>query len=837
MKSRSRQSRSLWRIAALGYWCALAAATHWPGLNLTEQTGVPAGEILQTDKALHGLAFALLTFLLFRARLAGHRSGPRWQAAIAPVVAGFYAVFDEWSQQFFAERTVSSSDLIANGIGVLGMFVAIWPRPARRLGKRSMPWWVWFVRAAWLVIIPLGVALIMTQWGNLMVVRYFGPYASSDLRPDKIAHYNLSIIITWVLALSHIAGWRRPNLGAFVTVAVMVLMGPMIEFAQSFTSRGVEVADVYRHELGVLMALALWAGWLIVRGRISYVLTPLAVVIGFRKPTVLEGDSAQAATAQNAAFVGHAMLMSGLTLVSRVLGLVRDAALAAGFGRGPITSAFLIGFIVPNLFRRLFGEGALSSAFIPTYTRLVRDDPAMARRFATATLGLLLLITAAITLIGEALLALVLSQVAMSEHTRLALELTVIMLPYMPAVCLVALAGGMMQVRGVFGPSAAAPIVLNVVMIAVILSVTFQVFEPDSREPAIKAVAWSVLVAGAIQLLWQLIVLWRHEPIAMHFAGVGPSLRRMMRVMLPMVFALAVFQFNAILDSLIAFGLAPSSGSDQQLNLFGWSVACPIKDAGQVASLQWAQRLYQFPLGVFGIALATAVFPALSRTADRLTGDGPDDGDAFATVLARGVRLALFVGLPASVGLAIVRLPAIRVIFERGQFAVSDAVLVSEVLLGYASAVWAYMTIHVLTRGFYALDDVRTPLRVSLVMVVINLAVNLVLVWPMGAAGLAWSTAGCATIQCLWLMRIMHRRTDGCFKHTTRSAIAMSLVMTFVMAAVLIAGLWWYDPTQGSVGVALAVVCVAVGVGVACCLVVARMLGMAELIWLIRRRT
>jgi putative peptidoglycan lipid II flippase len=536
-------------------------------------------------------------------------------------------------------------------------------------------------------------------------------------------------------------------------------------------------------------------------------------------------------------FVGHAVLVSVLTLVSRVTGLLRDAMLFASFGRGPITSAFLIGFMVPNLFRRLFGEGALSSAFIPAYAELSRNDPAIAKRFASLCIAVLFIVTAGLTLLGELGLWYMVSRAGWAEDTLLAIRLTMLMLAYMPLICLVALIGGALQVRGRFGPPAAAPIVLNLTMIAGVVFAT-RGFSAggvggDELRGAIHVVAVSVLIAGVLQLVWQLVALMRVEGLTLDFAKTAAPFKKMLWVIGPMVLALAVFQINAALDMLIAWGFAPKDGGPGMLSLFGREMAFPILDAGQVVSLAGAQRLYQFPLGVFGIAIATAIFPALAHVAADRSAQGRA---GFQAILHQGLRLSFFIGLPASVGLVLVRVPLTRVVFEHGRFDLQDSLRVATILAGYASAVWAYSMTHILTRTFYAMGDAKTPLRVSVTMVVFNFALNLTLIWPLGAAGLAWATAVSAVAQVLILLMLVGRHVGSPVDGSVIKGWVRTVILTGVMGGVLWPMLMRY-PGQDLTWIGCAILLGAmVGVGGGVVLIGAWLTGAEELRWLRRGR-
>lgn len=446
-------------------------------------------------------------------------------------------------------------------------------------------------------------------------------------------------------------------------------------------------------------------------------------------------------------FEKHARTVTLLTLASRITGLARDATLSRVFGAGALMDAFFFAFLIPNLFRRLFGEGALSAAFLPVYSKLDATDPAQAKHLASLTIATLTVALGVLTLLGEGALYLISLR---ENHENLAVWLMMIMLPYMPLVCAVAVLGAMLHVHGRFGPTAAAPMILNALIVAVALGFA-GLTDPQNdaqRAAHIGVVAASVIFAGLIQVGWSLVALrdlkwWRRDPRG--WTTVAPAMRRVLRQAGPMILGLGVLQLNTLFDGLIASYPTVVGGT-----IFG--VAYPL-DEGAMATVSFAQRLYQFPLGVFGIAVATAIFPALARLSD--------NAHDFAHVLRRGLRLVIFIGLPASVGLMLVREPLTAVILQGGDFAAEDTRRVGFVLLGYAPAIWAYSMVHTLTRAFYARSDSMTPVKVAASVVALNLALNCTLIWtPLREAGLAWSTAICSIVQVTALSWLLRRHVD-----------------------------------------------------------------------------
>jgi len=513
-------------------------------------------------------------------------------------------------------------------------------------------------------------------------------------------------------------------------------------------------------------------------------------------------------------------VVAGLTLVSRFGGLLRDMATARVLGDTAVGSAFGFAFLIPNLFRRLFGEGALSAAFIPIYTELSREDPVRAPRFATLTVAMLAALTMSITLVGEAVLLLVLLLAPGNPDRALAIRLAMILLPYMPLVCTTALMGGMLQVHGRFGPAAGASIILNLVIL--VGAIAAAALDIDTVVAA-YVLAAAALCSGFGQLAWCLLALRPFIRWTRVFTGVGESARVMLKRFVPGAIGLGALQLNTMMDGLIASWpilVGPTI----------FDLVYPLDESSN-SVLSYTQRLYQFPLGVFGIAIATAVFPALARAAK--------DGSLFGAMIRRGVRLSLFIGLPATIGLMIVRRDLVSVVFEGGNFSSAGVDRSAFILMGYAGAVWAYSVNHTLVRGFYAQGDTRTPVRISLITVALNFCGNISLIWVpgLGEAGLAWSTAITSTAQCLLLSRALRSRLPDhrLLQREDWMAVAKIAGASLAMALPVIAVALWM-PAQDSWGGRLARLSVSLGVGVAAFALLAAALKMPELRWLLSRR-
>jgi putative peptidoglycan lipid II flippase len=466
-------------------------------------------------------------------------------------------------------------------------------------------------------------------------------------------------------------------------------------------------------------------------------------------------------------FERHTRTISLLTLVSRVTGLGRDAALSRIFGAAGVMDAFFFAFMIPNLFRRLFGEGAVSAAFLRAYARLDQSDPPTARRLATLTVVIMIVVLGGLTVAGE--LVLLGGLRFAGGQQQLVVRLTMITLPYMPMVCLVAILGSMLQVHGRFAATAAVPVVMNVCLIAAVVGLV-EVFGAGNKAGHITAVSVSLLVAGVLQLAWMAWSLRDRKWLVRDTSAAREPMKDVLRQAGPMILGLGVLQLNVFLDGLIA-----SYPTTVGPTVFG--VEYPLAE-GAMAAVSYAQRLYQFPLGVFGIAIATAIFPALARQSD--------DPEAFSDILRRGLRLVVFIGLTSSVGLMLVGPALVSVIYEGGLFSAGDSQRVTFVLYGYAAGVWAYSMIHVLTRAFYARGDSKTPVKVAVCIVVLNLALNCTLIWTgLREAGLAWSTAICATIQALVLLGLVRRHARAVLGAGVLAVAAKTIVITALMGLVV----------------------------------------------------
>ncbi len=463
------------------------------------------------------------------------------------------------------------------------------------------------------------------------------------------------------------------------------------------------------------------------------------------------------------------------TLASRVLGMLRDMGTAALFGLsgGGVMDAFILAFRIPNLFRRLFGEGALAASYLPVLAAELERDRRAAWRLVSVGLVWLAIALGLLVVVLEIGLAGLWLAWGDVPRTRLVLELTAVMMPYVIFICLAAQVSATLHTLGRFGVAALSPAVLNIVWLVAVWGIA-PYFAPNQEAQA-HVLAVAVTIGGVLQLITQVPDL--------HLAGFrfdyswadarGP-LAQILRAMGPMVLGLTITQINTLLDSLIAWALSSGPAGPERIAWLPGEPYYPMRQ-GAVAAIYFGERLYQFPLGLLGLAVATAIFPLLSRHAAR--GDRRRLGED----LTLGCRLVLFLGLPASAGLVLLAGPITQLLFERGEFTAQDSLRAARMIAVYGAGVWAYCALHVVVRGYYALGDRITPMKIGAVIVVLNFALNLLLVWPFAEAGLALATALTAGLQVFLLMAMFSRRKS----HLDWRALAATAVRTLLATTLM----------------------------------------------------
>jgi len=431
-------------------------------------------------------------------------------------------------------------------------------------------------------------------------------------------------------------------------------------------------------------------------------------------------------------------VVGGMTLISRLLGFMRDVVFANIFGAGALTDAFFVAFKIPNFLRRLFAEGAFSQAFVPVLSeyRSQRDLAAVRLLIANTTgvLGVILLLLTILAIVGSDYLIMLFAPGFIDDPHKFgpASDMLQITFPYLFFISLTALSGGILNSYDKFAASAITPVWLNLILIAAAIGFTAQF------EPPIMALAWGVLIAGIVQLLFQLPFLMQLGLLSWPKWGWHDSgVRRILKLMLPAIFGSSVAQINLLLDTIIASFLV----------------------TGSVSWLYYSDRLVEFPLGIFGIALATVILPSLSQK------HAESDPESFSRTLDWALRWVLLIGTPAAVGLILLAGPMLTTLFNYGAFQASDVEMATLSLMAYGVGLLGFMLVKVLAPGFYARQDTKTPVRYGIYSMVANMGMNILFVVPLamnaieGAhAGLALATSLAAFVNAGLLFHHLYRK-------------------------------------------------------------------------------
>lgn len=447
-------------------------------------------------------------------------------------------------------------------------------------------------------------------------------------------------------------------------------------------------------------------------------------------------------------------VVSGATLLSRILGLLRDIVIAGYFGAGMASDAFFVAFRIPNLLRRLFAEGSLTIAFVPVFTEyLTKDGESVAFAFARSAVRLISILLAAVAVVGILLTPLIVRIMApgfMASPEKLALTITMtrFMFPYIFFIGLVALCMGILNALGHFAAPALAPVMLNLAMIVAVLFIS-----PHLQYP-VYGLAIGVLFGGLLQLLLQIPFLLRKGVVLWETAAIfHPGLKRIGRLMLPAVFGAAVYQINILVGTLLA-SLLPD---------------------GSVSYLYYADRLVQFPLGIFAIALATAVLPSFSTYA------AAHDNKALGETFGYAMRLVFFITIPSMVGLILLREPIIGLLFKRGAFDSQTTALTASALLYYGIGLWAFSAVRIVVTFFYALQDTRTPVKMAAISIFVNMILGVTLMWPLRHGGLALATSLASMVNLYLLIRALRKKVGLIDWHEILLSVWKTLFCSSVM--------------------------------------------------------
>ena len=462
--------------------------------------------------------------------------------------------------------------------------------------------------------------------------------------------------------------------------------------------------------------------------------------------------------------------VSGFTFLSRILGFVRDVVIARLFGAGAGTDAFFVAFKIPNFLRRLFAEGAFSQAFVPVLSeyKTLRSQAEVRLLIGavSGTLGLILSLVTLLAVVGSPALVALFAPGFIGDEERFGLtaEMLRLTFPYLLFISLTALCGGVLNSYGRFAVPAVTPVWLNLSLLGAAL-----LLAPMFDEPVI-ALAWGVLIAGILQLAFQLPFLARMGLLSWPRWGWQDSgVKRILTLMLPAIFGSSVAQINLLFDTIIASFLI----------------------TGSVSWLYYSDRLVEFPLGVFGIALATVILPSLSQR------HAEANPQAFSRTLDWALRWVLLIGVPASIGLIALAGPMLATLFQYGEFTSNDVHMASLSLMAYSLGLLGFMLVKVLAPGFFARQDTRTPVRLGIYAMLANMLMNLLFVIPMVLLGISGPHAGLALATALAAftnagLLFIRLRRDGVYQAEpgwTRFALQLGIASITMLIMLL-----WLSP-------------------------------------------
>lgn len=462
--------------------------------------------------------------------------------------------------------------------------------------------------------------------------------------------------------------------------------------------------------------------------------------------------------------------LSSMTMLSRILGFVRDAVLARIFGAGPAMDAFVVAFRLPNLLRRIFAEGAFSQAFVPVLADFRQNrSEAETQEFVRHVAGMLSFALCVITAIGMLAAPWVIWLTANgfthdgSGRFELAVDLLRIVFPYILLISLSSFVGSILNAYGRFSVPAFTPVLLNVSFIV------FAVFWVPYFHPPVMALGWAVLVGGVLQLAFQLPVLYRLGFLKMpKLSFEHKAVNTVMRQMVPSIIGSSAAQLSLVINTVFASYLA----------------------AGSVSWMYYADRLMELPSGVIGAALGTILLPGLSKHA------AVQDAEQFSALLDWGLRLCLLLMLPAALGLAVLGFPLVATLFMYGEFGLYDARMTQYALTAYAVGLPAMILVRIFAPGFYAQKNVKTPVRIALISLAVTQLLNLLLVWKLQHVGLALAIGLGACVNAgllfaLLLARGIYRPRTGWWQYGIRLAAALTAMTVGLILVQTLLPLQW----------------------------------------------
>ncbi len=452
--------------------------------------------------------------------------------------------------------------------------------------------------------------------------------------------------------------------------------------------------------------------------------------------------------------------VGGMTMLSRLFGFARDILVAHSLGAGLFADAFFVAFKFPNLFRRLFAEGAFSAAFVPIFAGLLETEGEdKAKRFAGEALSVLFWALVVFTIAMElampwAMKAFAPGFIDEPEKFDVTVHLTRVTFPYLMFISLVSLLAGILNSVGKFAAAAATPVILNLCLITAILGAA------PFMESAGHALAWGVFAAGMVQFVWLLAHCLRAKMAPrLSRPRLTPQVKTLMRRLAPVAVGAGIYQVSLVIDTVIA-SLLPS---------------------GSISYLFYADRVNQLPLGVVGVAVGTALLPLLSRQVRA--------GNEAAALHSqnRALEFAFLLTLPAAAALMVIAEPVIVVLFQRGAFTSAEAQLTSKALAVYATGLPAYVLVKALATGYFAREDTKTPIKIGALAILVNLILNLLLMGPFKHVGIAMATSISSWLNAALLAFVLARRGHLAMDDRLRARLPRQMFAAIGMGAAL----WW----------------------------------------------
>ena len=477
-----------------------------------------------------------------------------------------------------------------------------------------------------------------------------------------------------------------------------------------------------------------------------------------------------------------ALILGAGTLFSRMLGLLRDVATAAAFGMGGMMDAFVAAFRLPDVARRFFGDGTLGVSFIPVFSQVLQNDRQKAWTLFSVALFWVFLYLFIFVLVGEILCLFGIWYFGHDSRVFMTAHLLSLLLPYLILICMAAICSAAMQALGRFTLSSIVPPILNIIwLLGLLVIIPFCSKDPETQ---CYLLTICVLTAGVIQFAIHIPFLKAHGfRFQLNFAAVAPEVKQIFRNFFPKIFGLTSIHLNVLTVTCIAWLF--SGGTNQSIYWLFDLLNYPLRH-GSAAAIYYSERMYEFPQGLIGLAVAMAIYPLLSRHAAK------KDFKALGDDLTLGLQIQFMFAIPASCGLMLLSESLVRLLFERGAFTIADTARTADMVFWFATGIWAFCALPVIVRAFYTLEDIRTPCRWGLVGLLLNAVLGLVLIFPMKEQGLALAvslTAGIQSFALLYVFTVRHGHIDFPALATSLSRICVASAIMTIVVRILAASL------------------------------------------------